>query len=168
MQNTTGLDTIYIINERGILTDSINNIYQYSSERFKVFEGNHGEFKAIVSTTAGMSIYKLPGTIPCNSCYDPLGLAKNDDNNKANKIESLPIPNPSKDEVKITFTLPDGVAKANLSIYTTNGQLVKTNDVDNRFGFILLDNSALPSGLYFYNIEVNGFVSSSQKIVVVK
>ena len=86
----------------------------------------------------------------------------------ANKIESLPIPNPSKDQVKITFTLPDGVTRAKLSIYTTNGQLVKTYDVDNRFGFIMLDNSALPSGLYFYNIEVNGFVSSSQKIVVVK
>ena len=35
-------------------------------------------------------------------------------------------------------------------------------------GFIMLDNSQLTPGMYYYNIVANGQVSSTQKLVLVK
>jgi len=36
------------------------------------------------------------------------------------------------------------------------------------FGFIMVDDSQFAPGMYYYNLSVNGVVSSSQKMVVIK
>jgi len=163
---TNGSDTkIYIINENGVLTDSITNGAIVNS-RFRVYETTPGVFKATFTTYAGPVVYNLPGTIPCSTCGGGiLGLGAV---NKPNNFSTQPIPNPSSNEVKITFTLPAGADQGELCLYNTDGKRIKTYQVDNRFGFIMLDNSQLPAGLYYYNIVVNGSVSSTQKMVVLK
>ena len=110
--------------------------------------------------------YNLPGTLPCDACGGTLGLAKIED--KPQNVLSLPMPNPSKDQVKITFTLPDGIARAELEIYNTNGQKIKSYQVDNRFGFIMLDNSQLAAGVYQYRVLVDGRVVRFDKILVMR
>jgi hypothetical protein len=55
-----------------------------------------------------------------------------------------------------------------LILYNTNGQRMKTYQVDNRYGFVLLDESQLPSGVYYYDIIANGSVSATQKLVLLK
>jgi len=158
--------TIFIINESGMVTDSITNGATNMSQ-FGVFETSPGVFKATFTTNDGANIYDLPGTIPCNNCSSPLGLAKNEKQNGGNII-TQPQPNPSSNEVKITFTLPEGANRGELILYNSEGQKIKKYQVDNRFGFIMLDNSQLPSGMYYYNIVANGIISSTQKMVLVK
>ncbi len=162
---TGGVAKIYVINENGSLTDSIS---ANALTDFKVHSIAAGVFVATVRSTTGLRIYNLPGTIPCDICDGggTLGLAKTEV--KPYNITTLPTPNPSRDQVKITFSLPDGISQGELKLYDTQGKKIKSFQVDNRFGFIMLDNSELASGMYYYNIEVNGMVSSTQKIVVIK
>ena len=102
----------------------------------------------------------------CDPCSGVLGIANSEV--PENNIPSQPIPIPSKDEVKITFTLPEGVNRGELQLFSTTGQKIRSYQVDDRFGFIMLDNSQLAPGMYYYNIIVNGQVSSTQKLLVVK
>ncbi len=163
---TSAFGKFYIINETGTIVDSIlNAVYGYPFEVFKVDTLGIG-FQAVVTTTTNINIYNLPGTLPCDACSGSLGIAKTEE--KHTNILSNPIPNPSKSDVKITFTLPEGATRGELTIYNTTGQLMKSYTVDNRFGFIIVDDSQFAPGMYYYNLTVNGTVSSSQKMVVIK
>ena len=163
----SSISTFYVINENGVLVDSITNV-STNTAKFSVFETSPGVFKATIPTINGVSIYDLPGTIPCNACGSYLGIAKTEKQKAENNIITQPQPNPSSSEVKITFTLPEGVNHGELVLYNSNGQKLKVFEVDNRFGFIMLDNSRLPSGVYYYNIVANGAISSTQKMVLVR
>ena len=174
VSNAVSLGKIMIINETGAIVDSMTNVAQTTSmfnqynHFFKIYAVDTLGigFQALVSTPTGVDVYNLPGTIPCSLCSgNGLGVAKNE---KKDGFETQPLPNPSSNEVKITFKLPDGASQGNLVLYNTNGQKIKSFQVDNRFGFVMLDNSQLVSGVYYYNIEVNGQVSSTQKLVVIK
>ncbi len=55
-----------------------------------------------------------------------------------------------------------------IDIFNTYGQKIKSYTVDNRFGFILIDNTQLEAGIYYYNLTVNGEISSTQKMLVIK
>ena len=162
-----GLGNIYIINETSAIVDSITNVFLPGPENtFKIHGITSTTFIATVLTTSGAQVYNLPGTLPCDICGGDLGLATTEE--KQSHILSTPIPNPSKDQVKITFTLPDGVTRGQLQLFSSEGKRIKTWEVDNRFGYILFDNSELPTGVYYYNIVVNGGISSTQKMVVIK
>ena len=159
------LDNVYIINELGNVTDSITGLYGW----FRVYSASPGVFIASVQRIdGGITVYNLPGTLPCDMCGSVTeGLGKNQDQEQLN-ILSSPIPNPSKNEVKITFTLPEGASRGELTIYSTTGQLMKSYTVDNRFGFIMVDDSQFAPGMYYYNLVANGVVSSTQKMLVIK
>ncbi len=155
---------VLIINENGLIVDSIPNVYDCE---FIVHSINSTTFKATVLTPTGPKVYSLPGTLPCDPCSSgTLGLAKTEE--KPTNILPNPIPNPSKNEVKLSFTLPDGATRGIIDLYSSTGQKVKSFTVDNRFGFIMLDNTQLQAGMYYYNLTVNGEVSSTQKMVVIK
>ncbi len=154
-----------IINENGTIVDSITNVSIANGANFRVHDMGSNHFQATISTNAGPKVYNLPGTIPCDLCGGGLGIASVENQKE---ILSTPMPNPSKDQVKITFTLPEGVNSRNLVIYNNLGQRIKSCTVDNRFGFIMLDNTQLPAGMYYYNILVDGAVSATQKMLVIK
>jgi Secretion system C-terminal sorting domain len=156
---------ILIINENGLIVDSILNVLTESI--FKAHSISTSIFVATASTKTGNKIYNLPGTIPCDICTGGLGLAVAND--KPTNLLSSPIPNPSKDVVTIRFSLPESASKGELTIYNTNGQKMKSYTVDNRFGFIVVDNSLFDPGLYYYNLTVDGGqVSTTQRMLVIK
>ncbi len=82
-------------------------------------------------------------------------------------------PNPFNPETTISFSMPK-TGTANLSIYNTKGQLVKTlvnGNVakgDNRFTWKGLDNNNKPvsSGLYFYKLNANGKVETRKMMLL--
>ncbi len=156
---------ILVINEQGTIMDSILNVDDFCVSSFNVHGDSFGNFHAYVTTTTGADVYALPGSLPFENYFRTLGLAKNYD---PGSIISQPIPNPSKDQLKITFTLPAGVDLAELKLYDMSGRCIKSYQVDTKFGVILLDNSQLAAGTYIYNIMVNGGISSSQKFLVVR
>lgn len=154
---------ILVINENGTIVDSIEHV----GFDFHVYKDTSGVFKAIANVTGGIDVFNLPGTLPCDACGGyTLGITQVE--KPKEEIFSMPIPNPSSDQVKIAFTLPEGAGHAELQVFNASGQKVKTYEVDNTFGYVMLDNSKLPAGTYLYNIVVQGHVSTSQKFVVVK
>lgn len=167
------MDSIYhdrgkylIINENGAIVDSMLNAVISFTEGYKVYnDPTSGTFKLIVPTLSGSDIYSLPGSLPCESCVTGSFLTER---KNPNTIITEPMPNPSKDQVKIAFILPEGVSRGELQLFNNNGVRLKTWEVDSRFGYIMLDNSQLAAGMYYYNIVVNGAVSSTQKLLVVR
>ena len=156
---------LLIINENGSIVDSILNV----GADFRVHSTTTGVFIATIKSFSGLKVFSLPGTIPCDVCGGgtdgALGVTQVE---KLKDFSTQPIPNPSSNEVKITFSLPAGASRGELVLFNSNGQKVKTYDVDNRFGFITLDNTQLQAGMYYYNIVANGEVSMTQKMVLVK
>ena len=164
-----GTGAIFIINETGAAIDSIMQVKMTNGDSgpsiFTVYNTAPGTFQAVVSLTSGVAVYSLPGTIPCDVCGNGLGLAK--EQVKQNGV-SEPIPNPSSGQVKITFTLPDNVKQGQIDIYNMNGQKLKSFKVDRTFGYITVDDSEFPAGMYYYNLIANGEVSTTRKMLVIK
>lgn len=155
---TLNYGKIVIIDETGKIIKQIDN-----AQGITVYNAGNNSFKAVVRLFSPYyynEVYSLPGTIP-NSLGNGLGLAK------GSKL-SDPYPNPSKDEVKIEYTLPKGASEGFIVIYSTNGIKLKSYKVDNNFTYITLDNSELPTGTYFYNIETNNGLSETKKMLVIK
>ncbi len=161
-----GPGIIFIINETGVAIDSITHVApDGTNSPFVVYNTAAGIFQAVVSVTSSIAVYSLPGTIPCDVCGNGLGLAK--EQVKLNPV-SEPIPNPSSGQVKITFTLPDNVKQGQIDIYNMNGQKLKSFKVDRTFGYITVDDSEFPAGMYYYNLIADGEVSTTRKMLVIK
>lgn len=150
-----------IIDENGTILKQIDN-----ATSIKIYDAGSNKFKAIVGKFKSGSqyryneVYSLPGTIP-NSLGNGLGLAKK------SKL-SEPYPNPSTSEVRIEYSLPNGTNEGIIAIYSTNGVKLKSFKVDRSFKYITVDNSELPTGTYFYNIETNKGLSETKKMLVIK
>jgi len=160
-----GNSKLLIVNENSNVVDSIPDVVIQWDNSFTVYSTANNQFRAVVQNSNGTSIYNLPGTIPCELCGNGLGVAKNQ---KSRDGISEPIPNPSSGQVKITFQLPQDVKDGEIEIFNTNGQKIKSYKVDNAFGYIMVDNSILPSGIYYYNLISNGNITSTKKMVVFK
>ncbi|MEZ5198509.1 MAG: T9SS type A sorting domain-containing protein [Bacteroidales bacterium] len=80
------------------------------------------------------------------------------------------VPNPFSGQTQIWFKL-DEVAVVTINIVDNVGKRIKTYDegILNKGSFYVEFNAeGLPPGIYFYSIEVNGKLSDSKKMVVVK
>ncbi len=89
---------------------------------------------------------------------------------KPDKVELLPnYPNPFNPSTNIRFKLPNA-SRVQLSVYNTLGQEVSTL-IDGRLKpgahSVTFDASGLPSGVYIYRLEADGF-SQSRKMMLVK
>jgi hypothetical protein len=78
-------------------------------------------------------------------------------------------PNPFNPTTTIRFSLPND-AFAKLTVYTVNGQLVKTlvqGDLQAGSHEVMFDGSSLASGVYLYRLEAGSF-SQTQRMVLAK
>ncbi len=161
---TGGTYRVVVIDETGAIintVDSVRTVTVYNTsatgaDTFVAVFSNYG--------TDLTKVYSLPGTLPCSMCSNGLGLAKVE----PKSLLSDPVPNPSTTQVKLTFELPEDAKQGQIDIFTSTGKLVKSYTVDRTFGYITLDNSELPSGLYYYNLTANGTITSVKKMVVLK
>ncbi|MEZ5018096.1 MAG: T9SS type A sorting domain-containing protein [Flavipsychrobacter sp.] len=154
---------LVIVNEAGNILNNID-----SAGVLKIYSTGTNSYNAILQTgKEKYTIYKLPGTIPCDKCGNGLGLAKIGRNNPIGNI-SNPIPNPSNTQTTVDYTLPIGATSGILDIYNMNGQKVKSYNVDNTFNSLLIDNTELSSGTYYYHLTANGESSETKKMVVIK
>ncbi|MBU4486894.1 MAG: T9SS type A sorting domain-containing protein [Candidatus Delongbacteria bacterium] len=77
-------------------------------------------------------------------------------------------PNPFNPATEIKFSLAED-SKVNLSVYNTNGQLVKTlidEKKEKGLHTVNFDASDLNSGMYFYKLDVNGNVQAKKMIML--
>ncbi len=114
------------------------------------------------------SVYSIPGTLPCNLCGGGLGLGMPTNNGSGNSsFMSEAIPNPSSEQTKIEYKIPRG-ATGTIRVYNAIGKEVKSYKVDSNFNYITLDNSELPSGTYYYNLNTGDGLTSTKKMVVIR
>jgi hypothetical protein len=76
-------------------------------------------------------------------------------------------PNPSSQQVTLSYELPQQENSATLQLYNTMGQLVKTIAVNGYKGEMGDNVSALPNGIYYYTLVVNGTITETNKLVVI-
>ncbi len=77
-------------------------------------------------------------------------------------------PNPSNEKVTIQYQLPQGEKTGAIILYDIYGKEIRKYKVDDTFNDILLDNSTLLSGTYFYQLITSKGAMGSKKMVVVK
>ncbi|OFX33168.1 MAG: hypothetical protein A2X08_14080 [Bacteroidetes bacterium GWA2_32_17] len=77
-------------------------------------------------------------------------------------------PNPSNGSVTLQYELPKNEKEGELILYNMQGAEVKRYKVDNTFKDILLDNTALPAGTYFYQLQTKKRAVGTKKMVVIK
>lgn len=76
------------------------------------------------------------------------------------------IPNPARNNLKVSYKLPEGAREGVLYIFSSNGKLEGRFAVDNHTDHLLLDISRYKSGLYYYFVESGNRRSPSGKLVV--
>jgi len=64
--------------------------------------------------------------------------------------------------------LPKEERQGELILYNIQGAEVKRYKVDNTFKDILLDNTQLPAGTYFYQLQTKKGAVGTKKMVVIK
>lgn len=163
-QGTTNLYLykMLIVNENGQTLQTIDSV-----SNMLVQTSGTNQFHAMAYNSSFTKVFALPGTIPCEPCSGSLGIAKPE--NTGNKpVISDAVPNPSSNEVKIFYSLPANVREAELNIFNNEGKKVKSFRVGSAFEYITIDNSELPSGVYYYNLTSNNNVTTSKKMLVIK
>lgn len=77
-------------------------------------------------------------------------------------------PNPAKDFVDFSFTLPKEAVDASIRIYGASGKLLMQQTGLPIMGSFTWETAANPSGVYFYHLQVDGAVLQSGKIILNK
>ena len=77
-------------------------------------------------------------------------------------------PNPASQWVAINYTLPCPSEKATISIYDASGKNVDIIELQAAIGQTIWDTRKIPSGLYFYCLQVNGDTIDNRKLIISK
>ena len=84
--------------------------------------------------------------------------------NSQNALKSFP--NPAKDTITLSYSLPDNTQDATLNIMNINGKIMKSFTIDNHFENLKVDVSNFNSGVYFYTIATGNKITASSKFIV--
>lgn len=115
--------------------------------------------------------YYLSGVQFCNSSYmfnplSPKGLGVGVANTNTEAYEVMNFPNPADHATTIAVNLKDA-SNFDVTIHNSIGQLIDTYKMNGHVGVneINIDLSNFKSGIYFYNVNVNGSVVTKKLIV---
>lgn len=131
------------------------------------FTGLLANFDTLAIPITGQNNYELPNFIsgykyhngyPCDSSDAIFDL----------KPENIVIlyPNPSNSSVTLQYELPQGEQYGEIILYDVQGAEIKRYKVDNTFNDILLDNTMLPAGTYFYQLHAGKKAVGTKKMVL--
>ena len=142
-----GADGIYAVNYTGLIPVLLEAIKELQS-RVEFLEGQ-------VKSTDQLSTIR-------NSEY-----TSNEDVVAETEYLSQNIPNPVNGSTIIKYNLPEGTSQASIVFYSTSGSAVKNIplNVNEKSGSIALSSSELSSGMYIYNLMVNGVILASKKMI---
>jgi len=112
-------------------------------------------------------VYSLPGELPCDECVNHLITLVGPNQTNSQHYVNI-YPNPSNDFTTIDFKLPDGFSQGQIVISNLQGIEIRHFNVDNTFTNLILSNSDIPAGVYFYQLQVNNNVISTKKMVIIK
>lgn len=112
-----------------------------------------------------IDIFNLPGNLPCVGCSTTGTVTGIGQNGGGEYQEPVFYPNPASTELKLRYQLPEGTNTATIEIRDVAGKLVDKLEVTSHFDHVLIPES-YNSGLYIYNLIVDGALVRSEKIVL--
>ena len=79
------------------------------------------------------------------------------------------IPNPFNQNTSISYYIPEGSGSARITITDMNGMIVKSIELPSRGnGQLTLETPQLLSGVYTYNLVINGNITDTKKMILTK
>lgn len=164
-----------IINEKSELVFEKNNVMlswdETKPENKSIINTENGTKMILrsINNDEGSSdtlfIMDLPGTLSCNDC-ESIPTKSIEYTSKSVKLRNYP--NPSSDYTTIEYQIPDGESRAEIKIFSNDGKLVYTYQVDKTFNHIQVPTRNLLSGSYIYTIKTESGVTESEKLLVNK
>jgi hypothetical protein len=118
--------------------------------------------KMLVTHDTQSEVYSLPGRLPGST--QMLSVNPNSQSSWS-QLESIAYPNPSSGRVRIAYDLPSGVTSGEIVLTASDGREVKRYHITNAFSDLLIEESDLPSGSYFYKVVTSRGESAAQRIV---
>lgn len=165
----TGINTyytgIYNEDESLIFSDTGAPVVKVNTplQQYPIYNTIQGS-KMILSFPNGEAkVFSLPGTLS-TAIAEANGQLMQTQNGQFNNL----YPNPSYGEVTLQYKLPEGEKEGELILYNMQGVEVKRYKVDNTFKDVLIDNSQLPAGNYFYNLQTSKGTVGTKKMIVIK
>ncbi|MBI3503139.1 MAG: T9SS type A sorting domain-containing protein [Bacteroidetes bacterium] len=154
-----------IYNEDGTLLFSDTSLAwiktNYEQQQLPIYNTSFGT-KMILSCPNGQAkVFGLPGTLSSGIQEGNAALMQ------AQGLGNL-YPNPSTGKATLQYELPKGEREGEIILYNTQGAEVKRYKVDDTFNDLLLDNTQLQAGTYFYQLQTSKGSVGSKKMVVVK
>jgi hypothetical protein len=151
-----------VFNEDGVL---VSDIPGYGSG--EIFFDDNGNHKFFMHTSGVVSVYALPGYLPCMpACGKPLAEKPTSPNFYV--MLSEPVPNPSNDEVNIDYMLPPSEKEGNIAVYNSVGQVVRNYSVSGNSKSITIKTTDLAPDMYFILLQSGGFVSEAKKLNIIR
>ena len=181
-----GIDSVLIEgNYRKALIITSNNAQPYNKIIDTVIEGIGSKYGLLEmevipfeSSTGLMCFwqngYVVYNPIPRNSLYydscfryGPSYLWTGINSVSSTNVSFSVFPNPANKRITLSFELPQQQTNATLQLYNAVGQLIETNTINGYKGTIEKNVSALPNGIYYYTLLVNGVITATNKMVVI-
>lgn len=164
------IDYTQIYNENGTLIfqgDSMSPIVTATIPQFQfpIYNTANGA-KMILScdnnTYQQAKVFSLPGTLTTDIAEANGQLMKQN-----GQLSNL-FPNPGNGAVTLQYELPEGETDGELILYNMHGIEVKRYKVDNTFNEMLIDNTELSAGSYFFQLQTSKGAVGTRKMVVIK
>jgi len=152
--------TTKYINASG-LPDSMVSVYAIGSENKHVYT-----YDATGNVNADTSYSIATGSSSVNYqqyFYEPYTDAVHDV--QLPMLTAQLYPNPVNDVMRISIQNMQGNNPAQLSIYNEQGQIVKRAILNTMSGQAVMHIEDLASGIYFVNIQVNGYSVNTEKLI---
>lgn len=132
----------------------------FPSQQYPIYNTTQGTKMVLSYGNGHAKVFSLPGV---------LSMAIKETNgqqSQSGRLSNL-YPNPSNGKVTLQYQLPEGEHNGEIILYNTQGGEVKRYKVDDTFKDLLLDNTQLHTGTYFYQlITTNGSVGVKKMIIV--
>ncbi|NOY49463.1 MAG: T9SS type A sorting domain-containing protein [Chlorobi bacterium] len=85
--------------------------------------------------------------------YDStVGINENNPESSGDNLKVEVSPNPAKDKISFKYSLPSNQSKAQLTIYSNTGQIIRSFNIMANQGQIIYNTSGLNAGVYLYSV----------------
>jgi len=160
--------THYEVDEDLIPTGATEEILQIQADAVQYLLVDAIKAQQVLIEDQSVRIAELEEAIKLVSSNDP---ETNSTNIKLSSYDlariGQNIPNPYTNITKINYVIPSDATESNLNIFDSTGRLVKSESIDHvGEGVLTIDASDLNSGIYSYQLVVNGRSIQSHKMVV--
>lgn len=135
----------------------------WAMQQWPIYNTSHGTKMILSCDHRQAKVFSLPGILS-TAIEQANGQLMQTQNGQFSNL----YPNPSNGSVTLQYELPKNEKEGELILYNMQGTEVKRYKVDNTFKDVLIDNTQLPAGTYFYQLQTSKGSVGTKKMVVIK